>query len=163
VAAQVRWALVVACAACRGNDAPLEKLPAPPPAAWNQHLMEAPPPPPPPPPPKGGEVVGPPDVVRTFLRGHTGCSVHVARGGHAGSLARAQQDELLARLDREDAWVGGVTGCVGDVIELRIDCAGDATALRITADCGNVTVGEAHGTWSEGTLDWIEEALRSQV
>jgi hypothetical protein len=156
----MRWLVFVACAGCTNDTAPLEKLPAPAAARWDKDLFPAPAPPrPPPPPPKGGSPSPPPDEVRAFLRGHHDCDVTIKRGRHPLQLDRAHRAELLARLDRDDAWVDGVVGCGGDPFELRIACTGDAAPLVMISDCGNVVIGDHKATWSPVMEDWLYAAL----
>jgi hypothetical protein len=154
-----RLVVVALCAACRGDDAPIEKLPAPPPPAWQQPFPHLPPPPPPPPPPRPS-FVGPPDVLDAFLRVHTGCSVRIHRAGSEIRLSQLMVAELLARLDQWTAWSDGEYGCNGDPIELRIACAGPAT-LKLISDCGNVELGSDRAAFSEPMADWLYQALRT--
>jgi hypothetical protein len=154
-----RWLLVVVvwCAGCTRDDVPIEKLPAPPPPAWQQPFPPLPKPPPPPPPPLPS-FVGPPDALHRFLRDNTGCAVRIHWRGSEIRLSQLVVAELLARLDQLNAWENGEYGCNGDPIELRIACAGSAT-LKLTADCGNVDVNLDKSAFSEPMVDWLEHAL----
>lgn len=71
-------------------------------------------------------------------------------------MSPADAAELVARLQRRDAWTDGVYGCVSDGMHIRIS-RGRGAPLVLWTSCGNVKLDHAAAAFSSPTITWLRD------